>query len=176
MDFDYYLEKFRKAAEGIDKKMLREKPLNIYIGVTLNSVVLKLYKTEWASDKIDPIHASSRIFFAIWVNEKTISRKKIFYNIHALKLRKLKGYAIRSHDFADSFRKDFMKFEHNWGNVSVKFGPLTLMEGWEHFENERLEGIIVKLANNFTTMEHLIDNTLKKFKLDKIEAGTHIGL
>ena len=42
MDFEYYLEKFRKAAEEIDKKMLREKPLNIYIVVTLNSVVLKL--------------------------------------------------------------------------------------------------------------------------------------
>ena len=168
MNYEYYLEKFRKSAERIDKKMLNEKHLEIYVGVTLDSVVLKLYKTEWTNDKTDPINAKTRIFFAIWVNDETIKRNKVFYNIHALKLRELKGYSITSRAFAESFREDFMKFERNWENVSVEFGPLTLMEGWEHFENENLENIIVKLANNFSSIEYLIDNTLEKFEPTKI--------
>ena len=168
MNYEYYLEKFRKSAERIDKKMLNEKHLEIYVGVTLDSVVLKLYKTEWTNDKTDPINAKTRIFFAIWLNDETIKRNKVFYNIHALKLRELKGYSITSRAFANSFREDFMKFERNWENVSVEFGPLTLMEGWEHFENENLEKIILKLANNFSSIEYLIDNTLEKFEPTKI--------
>lgn len=167
MDYEYYLEKFRKSADQIDKKMLRKKHLEINIGVTLNSVVLKLYKTEWTNDKTDPINAKTRIFFAIWVNDETIKRNKVFYNIHALKLRELNGYSITSRAFANSFREDFMKFERNWKNVSVEFGPLTLMEGWEHFKNENLENSILKLADNFLSIEYLIDKTLKKFEITK---------
>ncbi|MEZ4793562.1 MAG: hypothetical protein R2783_08910 [Gelidibacter sp.] len=168
MDYEYYLETFRKSVDRIDKKMLNKKHLEINVGVTLNSVVLKLYKTKWTNGKTDPIKAKTRIFFAIWVNDETIKRNKVFYNIHALKLRELKGYSITSRAFADSFRENFKKFEQNWENVSVEFGPLTLMEGWEHFKNENLENIIVKLANNFSSIEYLIDNTLEKFEPTKI--------
>ncbi len=168
MNYDYYLEKFRKSADQLDKEMLKKKHLEIYVGITLNSVVLKLYKKEWTNDKTDPINAKTRIFFAIWVNDETLKRNKVFYNIHALKLRELKGYSITSREFANRFRADFMQFERNWENVSVEFGPLTLMEGWEHFENENLENIIVKLANNFSGIEHLIDHTLEQFETTKI--------
>ncbi|MCB0531605.1 MAG: hypothetical protein H6574_07720 [Lewinellaceae bacterium] len=168
MDYKYYLEKFRKSADRIDKKMLSEKHLEIHVGITLNAVVLKLYKTEWVNDKTDPINSKTRIFFAIWVNDETLKQKKVLYNIHALKLRGLKGYAIKSRAFADCFREDFIRFKQNWENVSVEFGPLTLIEGWEHFESAELENKIVKLANNFSSIAYLIDNTLKKFELTKI--------
>jgi hypothetical protein len=98
------------------------------------------------------------------VNDKTIKQNKVFYNIHALKLRELKGYSIPSTEFAINFRKDFKSFEHHWENVSVSFGPLTLMEGWKSFDMENLENIINTLANNFLEIEYLIDNTLKPFK------------
>jgi hypothetical protein len=167
MDFEYYLEKFRKSADQLDKKILDAKQLEVNVGITLNSAVLKLYKRKWTNDKTDPINSKTRIFFAIWVNEETIKRNKIFYNIHALKLRQLKGYSITSREFANSFRRDFKKYETDWENVNLKFGPLTLMEGWEYFENESLEKIILKLANNFLQIEHLIENTLKEFEPKK---------
>ncbi|MCB0427786.1 MAG: hypothetical protein KDD16_10840 [Mangrovimonas sp.] len=168
MDYDYFLERFQKAADQLDKKMLIQKHLEIYVGVTLNSVVLKLYKKAWSNDKADPINAKTRIFFAIWVNDQTLKHNKVFYNIHALKLRQLKGYSIASSEFADSFRSDLKKHEKHWENVSVKLGPLTLMEGWNYFENENLENTIIKLANNFLEIEYIIDHTLEKFKSRKV--------
>lgn len=164
MDYEYYLEKFRKAAELLDKKMLNEKHLEINVGITLNSVCLKLYKKEWANDKTDPINSKTRIFFSIWLNENTIQENKVFYNIHALKLRLIKEYSINSREFANGFRRDFKKYEQNWENISVKFGPLTLMEGWTELKEENLENNILKLANNFLKIEYLIDKTLENFK------------
>ena len=169
MAYEHYLDNFRKAADRIDKRMLQEKQLELNVGVKLNSVVLKLYKKEWANDKIDPLNANTRIFFSIWVNveEETKKQNKVFYNIHAFKLRELEGYAIKSRDFAESFRKEFVNHKQNWMNISVEFGPLTLMQGWGYFDKENLDNSIVNLANNFVSIDYLIDNTLKKFKKRK---------
>ncbi|MEP7197812.1 MAG: hypothetical protein ABI851_14935 [Saprospiraceae bacterium] len=81
-----------------------------------------------------------------------------------MKLRNLKGYSILSTKFADSFRKKFKKYQDNWHNVIVKFGPLTLMEGWTEFEEENLEKIVLQFAENFVEIENLIDQTLKEFE------------
>ena len=81
-----------------------------------------------------------------------------------MKLRQLKGYSISSREFANSFRNDFQKYEQDWENISVKFGPLTLMEGWIELKEENLENSILKLANNFLKIEYLIDKTLENFK------------
>jgi hypothetical protein len=59
----------------------------------------------------------------------------------------------------------FKKFEHKWQNVSVKFGPLTLMQGWLKIDLENFQDEPLGLANNFLEIEHLIDNTLAKYKL-----------
>lgn len=164
MDFEHYLDKFRKSAESLDKTNLNRKGLEISVGVVMESVYLKLYKREWTNDLNNPLNAEARIFFSIWVNEKTIQEKKIFYNIHALKLRKLKGYSILSREFADCFRKKFKKYQDNWINVSVKFGPLTLMEGWTEFEEENLEKSVLQFAENFIEIEDLIDQTLEEYE------------
>jgi len=164
MDFPYYLDKFELAANKIDKKELKEKKLEYNLSITLNSVVLKLYKPEWSNDRKNPVHAKSRVFFSIWVNEKTLKEKKLFYTIHAFKLRHLPSFAIASRDFAKKFRHGFKKYQNEWENVSVNFGPLTLMEGWDYFENESLENKIVLLCNKFINVAFLIDTTLKQFK------------
>jgi len=158
------LEIFQKSALQIGSKILDKKHLDIYVGVYLDSIVLKLYKKEWTNDKTDPLNASTRIFFSIWVSEKSQKQKKIFYNIHAFKLRHLKGYVIKSRDFAQNFRKGFKPFEKEWENVNIDLGPLTLMKGWKKFTNENLETTILKLANSFLRIDHLIDNSLKIFK------------
>ncbi|MCW3083495.1 MAG: hypothetical protein JWP12_861 [Bacteroidetes bacterium] len=164
MDASFYLDKFQKAADQLDKKKFHTNQIEIAVGVVLDSVFLKLYKKSWASPLQDPLTAESRIFFSVWINDSTIAEQKIFYNIHAFKLRQLKGYSIQSRKFAELFRADFKNFEHKWKNVSVDFGPLTLMEGWLKIDLENFQDDILKLANGFLEIEHLVDNTLVRFK------------
>ncbi len=62
--------------------------------------------------------------------EKWTRRNRANYNIHALKLRQLKGYSVTSRDFAKELRDNFENIRGRWPNVSVDYGPLTLMQGW----------------------------------------------
>src|SRR4051812_3600658 len=98
MDFDFYLDQFNKAASQLSHTALSQKQLEIKAGIWLNSVVLKLQKKHWINDN-NLFQPGSSIFFSIWVNDGTIKDSKLFYNIHALKLRQLKGYSITSREF-----------------------------------------------------------------------------
>jgi hypothetical protein len=164
MDFTYYQDKFQKAADQLDKKLLNKKQIEVAVGIVLNAVFLKLYKKAWANKSPDPLSADSRIFFSVWINDPAIREHKIFYNIHALKLRQLNGYSITSREFAEKFRTKFRNVEQHWPNVSVRFGPLTLMQGWQNAGIENFEGEILKLANQFLKIDHLIDNILKSYE------------
>lgn len=164
MDTSFYLENFQKAADQLDQKLLLKKSIEVSVGIYLDSVFIKLYKKSWASNSEEPLTAESRIFFSVWVDDSTIQKQKIMYNIHALKLRKLKGYTIQSRKFAEVFRESFKDHENNWQNVSVNHGPLTLMEGWIKLDLENLQEEVLKLANNFLAIEHLVDDTLNQFK------------
>jgi len=162
MDIGYYLGIFQKAADRLDKRQIIQKQSEVATGIYLDSVFLKLYKLSWANKTPDPLTASSRIFFSVWINDRTIKQNKIFYNIHALKLRQLNGYSIVSREFAADFKKEVMRFENQWPNVSTEFGPLTLMEGWVKFSEASLQNDILKLVKRFLEIEYLIDELLEK--------------
>jgi hypothetical protein len=162
MDILFYLDKFQKITEQIDKKCLNEKSIEVSVGVYLDSVFIKLYKKNWASNPQEALTAESRIFFSVWINDDTIKSQKVMYNIHALKLRNLKGYSIQSRKFAEIFREVFKTYEDKWPNVSTNHGPLTLMEGFVNLDS--FEEEVLKIANTFFDIEHLIDDTLAQFK------------
>lgn len=164
MDTTFYLEKFEQAAAQIDKGILARRQVEVSAVLYKDSVCLKLYKRSWASPGQDPITAESRIFFSVWIADSLIREGKLFYNIHALKLRKLKGYSIESRKFAADFRSGFNAFEHVWENVSVKFGPQTLMEGWVKIDPADFQAEILELAGKFLAIEYLVDDVLAKFK------------
>lgn len=164
MNFAFYLDEFEKAAKSLDNKSLEKKGIQIQVGIWLDSVVLRLQKKHWTNKPDEKPHAGAAIFMGIWVNEETIANQRLLYNIHALRLRQLKGYKLQSRAFAISFREKFKAFEQHWPNVSTEFGPQTLMEGWIHLDNENVQKDILKLANNFLAIEHLIEHTLLEFK------------
>jgi hypothetical protein len=156
---------FQRAADKLDKRLLSKKQIeSAVVKFGEDCVVLKLYKRSWTNPLQDPLTSESRIFFSVWISDSSIKEQKLFYNIHALKLRQLKGYAIQSRKFANIFRARFMTFEHKWKNVSVDFGPLTLMEGWIKIDEENFENDILELTQIFLEIEHLIDDTLSHFK------------
>lgn len=164
MHLEIYLTQFQLAADKLNKILLHKKQLEVAVGIYSDSVFLKLYKKSWASPAQDPVTAESRIFFSVWVNDEIIKEQKLYYNIHALKLRKLPGYKIESRKFAEAFRAAFQEHRHQWPNVSTAFGPLTLMEGWVKLNPESLKEEISALADKFLDIEHLIDETLAKFR------------
>ena len=165
MGTSFYLENFQKIVDQLDSKLLDEKSIEVSVGIYLDSVFIKLYKKSWASNPQEALIAESRIFFSVWVNDSTLEKQKIMYNIHALKLRKLKGYSIQSRKFAEFFRENFKDYEQKWQNISVNHGPLTLMEGWIKLDLENFQEEVLKLVSSFLEIEHLIDHTLNQFKL-----------
>ena len=175
MNFTYYLDKFQQASDRLDKKLLAKKQMEVAVGVYHDSVFLKLYKKAWANKVPDPLTSASRIFFSVWINDKLIQEQKIFYNIHALKLRQLNGYTITSRKFADDFRKSFRSFEHQWPNVSVQFGPLTLMEGWQKVDEKNFQKEMLELARRFLEIDYLVDDLLEKCKQKTAIGGKKIN-
>ncbi len=167
MDFPQYIKVFQTVANQIDNATLSKKQIEVAVGTHENSVFIKLYKKQWANKTPDALTAPSRIFFSVWVTDASIQQQKILYNIHALKLRHLNGYSITSRDFAENFRKKFKPVENEWANVSTKFGPLTLMEGWATADTKSFTAEVLKLANQFFTIEYIIDDLLEEYKNNK---------
>ena len=165
MDTTFYLSLFQQAVDKLDKRLLNQNQLQVETGVWLDCVVLRLYKQHWANNPDAKPQTGPAIFFSIWVSKADIKAHTLFYNIHALKLRKLNGHSLTSRKFADDFREQFKRFEHNWPNVSTKFGPQTLMEGWKIIDLDSPIEDILKIANKFIEIDMLIENLLINEKL-----------
>jgi hypothetical protein len=123
--------------------------------------VLKLQKTSWTNDRMDRVQNKTGIFFSVWIDKEAASENRANYNIHALKLRRLKGYSITSRDFAHDFRDAFASLRDAWPNVSVDFGPLTLMQGYIELVPKSLEEDILVLLQRFKPVSRLIDRLLE---------------
>ena len=163
METTYYLDKFQQCLDQLDKKLFNQENLELKVGVWVDSVVLKIQKAGWLNNSPTAKPFRESVFFSIWVSDEPIIKNKLCYNIHALKMRELNGYSIKSLDFAAAFRLRFKAFEHEWPNVSVNFGPLTLMEGWvDGLEN--LDDVVPRLAYKFLALSPIIDDLLSERK------------
>lgn len=64
MDNSIYLDKFKKVADQLDKKLLGKKQIKVAIvEFGKDCIVLKLYKKSWANPFQDTLTSESRIFF-----------------------------------------------------------------------------------------------------------------
>ncbi len=160
MDNLNYLDIFQKSVNQLDRKLFSQKQLDLKVGIWVNSVVLKIQKKSWIKEK--PFEKG--IFFSVWINDRSIDNIRLNYNIHALKLREMANYSIKSREFAEVFRSKFKPFEKQWPNISVDFGPQTLMEGWVSIGINNLEGVIKELAYKFLAIDHIIDELLEERK------------
>jgi hypothetical protein len=160
METAYYLDIFKKTGNQLDQHLLSQHQLELKVGEWLQSAVLKMQKLSWLNQSQTARPFEESIFFSIWVNKESISKNRLHYNIHALKLRELKNYSIQSREFAAAFRSQFKAFEKKWPNVSTDFGPLTLMQGWISLDSENFNKEVLALANNFIEIQFIIDDLL----------------
>lgn len=164
ININSYLNKFKVLTDKLNRKILKKKQIEFKTGIWLDSVVLKLWKKSWTIKSEGDKISEASIFFSVWIEEKRIKRNQIFYNIHALKLRQLPDYLIKSREFAESFRTRFKYFQNNWPNVSMNYGPQTLMQGWIEVDLNKFDNHIFKLVNQFVEIHSIIDNLLDERK------------
>ena len=160
----YYLDIFRKISEKLEPKLMSEFQMEINTGCRLDSVLLTIRKKNWYNIIVTDEKNCSSIFFSVWIEDKSLIRNQIYYNIHALKLRHLKGYNIESRKFAEAFRDKFRKYNDQWPNVSVSYGPQTLMQGRIEFNPDSFEDDILALIIRFLEIEYIIDDLLEERK------------
>ena len=134
------LESFHRASIR-NRDLLSRHQLEARVGEWLDCPVLKLDKPHWHNRGEVPI--PGQIFFSIWQE----GNGELNYNIHAFKLRNLKQYKLESRKFAQAFRTTFDA--SGWPNVSLDFGPQTLMQG--------------KISVNPTTLDHDLDSVIANF-------------
>ena len=165
MDFTNYKKIFEAASSELNAELPTTSPLQCKAGIWLSSIVLKVQAPSWINDSAKMFE--SGIFFSVWMGEEDICKKRLFYNIHALKLRHLKNYSIESRKFAKMFREKFIDLKKPWPNVSLDHGPLTLMEGWIPLNEGNLQEDLVKLSRKFFKIAPVIDDVLLNFKKNK---------
>ena len=160
----YYLNKFRKISEKLESRLMSEYQMEINSVCLLDSIVIKIRKKNWYNIIETDEKNNSSIFFSVWIEDKSLIGNQIYYNIHALKLRHLKGYNIESRKFAEAFRDKFKKYKDQWPNVSVSYGPQTLMQGWIEINTDSFEADIIALIIRFLEIEYIIVELLEERK------------
>jgi len=160
----YYLNKFRKISEKLESRLMSEYQMEINSVCLLDSIVIKIRKKNWYNIIETDEKNNSSIFFSVWIEDKSLIGNQIYYNIHALKLRQLNGYSIESRKFAEAFRDKFMKYKDQWPNVSVSYGPQTLMQGRIEINTDSFEADIIALIIQFLEIEYIIVELLEERK------------
>jgi len=160
----YYLNKFRKISEKLESRLMSEYQMEINSVCLLDSIVIKIRKKNWYNIIETDEKNNSSIFFSVWIEDKSLIGNQIYYNIHALKLRQLNGYSIESRKFAEAFRDKFIKYKDQWPNVSVSYGPQTLMQGWIEINKNSFEADIIALIIRFLEIEFIIEELLEERK------------
>jgi hypothetical protein len=156
-------EIFRDIKTRYEKQPRREPELICREGFHMNCDVLKLQKASWTNDDLSKIgNPKGGIFFSIWITEEGGRRGRADYNIHAIRLRELKGYRLTGNDFCDQFRKRFKRLSGSWPNVNTDGGCLTLFEGWIEIEDKSFVRDVLMLMNRFQEIAPVIDDLLNQ--------------
>lgn len=153
-----YLDEFEKVVSNQIPK-LEKLGLVSEIKNWNGTAVLKLQKPSWTD-----LGFAQGVFFSVWIEPKDEKKRIAKYNIHALKLRLREGYTIKANEFAEAFRLRFGKYGIDWPNLSVKYGPQTLFEGWIELDIDRFGSDVEALVDKFLEVQHLIDELLAERK------------
>ena len=154
-----YLRMLFRVKETIQRTLIQKHQIYCQAGELGNSAVIKLQKNSWTDDGFE-----QGVFFSVWVGEKELKKNRFNYNIHALKLRLRKGYAIKPREFASSFRTRLKASNVQWPHLRTDYGPLTLMQGWVDLDIKTFEQDVLKLLDDFVGIHGIIDEMLDEKK------------
>jgi hypothetical protein len=134
--------------------------LSVKVGEGLGAVLLKLLKPEWTTDNPKELLNSNGLFFGVWVDAACEAQGIARYNVHAKKLRFIKGEKFAAREFVRAFRLQGQYELEGWPNWSYPKGPITLFEGHFPLDVNTLRDETSTLMDRFAKLTPMLDRLL----------------
>jgi len=125
-------------------------------------------KPHWTNRFDEERESTIGIFCSIWTGPTLLKEKKFAYNIHSKAIRKLPGYKLTSQQYAREFRNLVKSEVLHWPNISLAYGPTTLLQGKDTCELTNFAEKIEERIFGFFDIHHHIDNLLEKSLVSKV--------
>ncbi len=155
-----YLDIFNNLKSERSAEFKAQHGLVVKCGEGLGAVILKLLKPTWTTDPAEDFLNSNGLFFGVWVDAACQTKGVARYNLHAKKLRFIKGEKFAARQFVRAFRDS--ADVHDWPNVSFPKGPITLFEGHVKLDANTLRDEASALMDRFAKLapklEHLLSD------------------
>lgn len=158
--YERYLMTFLDVKSEVEGLLLKQHKLRVFVGDWYESAVLKIQKESWATKAFQ-----DGVFFSIWIDDKSLKKSRVNYNIHALGMRLWSAYQVKPVEFAKCFRERFKAVPIDWPNVDLGRGPQTLMQGWIDLVPETLGRDTASLVSDFMSIHSIVDGMLEDRKL-----------
>jgi hypothetical protein len=155
-----YLDIFTALAAARAVDLSAQHGLVIKAGSGLDAAILKVLRPEWTTDAPEQFINSNGLFFSVWIDAAGVAQKRARYNLHARKLRALKGETFPAREFARSFRAEAAETLRGWPSASFPKGPITLFEGHIRLEPKTLQADTSALVDRFVAMVPMLDSRL----------------
>ena len=157
---DAYLAIFEGLKAARTGDMLKQHGLMIKTGTGLGAAILKLLKPAWTTDGPAEILNSNGLFFGVWVDAACVAQGRARFNVHAKKLRLVKGEAFAAREFARAFRIEANEALKAWPNCSYPKGPITLFEGHFALDPATLAAETTRLMDRFAALTPMLDRMI----------------
>jgi hypothetical protein len=155
-----YLDIFNELKASRAADFQEQHGLTTKTGFGLDAAIFKLLKPAWTTDAPGDLLNTNGVFFSIWVDPACEAKGIARYNLHAKKLRFIKGEDFAARDFARSFRALAQGELSNWPHCSFPKGPITLFEGHVPLDAATLRAETSELIDRFSELCPLIDQLL----------------
>jgi hypothetical protein len=134
--------------------------LTIKAGEGLDAVILKLIKPSWTTDNPSELLNTNGLFFSVWVDAECEAAGIARFNLHAKKLREIKGQGFAAREFARGFRVQAQDEVAAFPNWKYPKGPITLFEGHVALNSETLKQETSDLMDKFALLVPVLDQML----------------
>jgi hypothetical protein len=155
-----YLEVFNAVKAEREYGLQWQHQLSIKTGEGLGAALLKVMRPAWTTDAPEELLNTNGLFFSIWVDAACEAKGFARYNLHAKKLRAIKGEAFAAREFARAFRAQCGDELKGWPNWNYPKGPITLFEGEFPLALETLHAKSSELITRFVGLTPKLEKLL----------------
>jgi hypothetical protein len=155
-----YLDVFAALKREHAETLQTQHGLMIKTGEGMGAAILKLLKPAWTTDGPKEILNTNGLFFSVWVDAECEAKGIVRYNVHAKKLRFIKGEKFAAREFVRNFRNTAKDQMANWPNCTFPKGPITLFQGHIPLRADTLHSDTAKLIDRFAALTPMLDRLL----------------